>query len=243
MPPDLINQLNHNGFALPPGRIDSDLLSRLDRCFADLVPRAGLRNLLDDFPVARQLLADPFLLQLTRQLFDQPAFVVRATLFDKQPDTNWSVAWHQDQAIAVEKRHDLTGFGPWSIKDGVPHVEPPINILERMTSIRLHLEDCTEDHGPLVVSPATHRLGRLIGDEVAQAVQTHGEVACHINAGSTLVMKPLTLHRSSKMTRGNRRRVIHLDCSDQPLPPPLTWKYNAAFAPRLIKPPPTSPLP
>lgn len=120
-------------------------------------------------------------------------------------------------------------FGPWSVKNGVHHVEPPLHILERITAIRLHLEDCTEDHGPLIVSPKTNHLGRLTGEKIAEALQVHGEEIATVDAGSVLVMKPLTLHRSSKMAHGKRRRVIHLDCTDQALPEPLAWKYDAAF--------------
>src|SRR5215831_18558080 len=35
---------------------------------------------------------------------------VRAILFDKTHATNWSLAWHQDRTIAVERRIDVDGF-------------------------------------------------------------------------------------------------------------------------------------
>lgn len=223
------DELNRNGFVLPQGRIAPSLLSALDDVFLEPDYHAGRRDLLSAEPLTQKLLNDPFICQIIDQLFDQQAFVVRATLFDKQPDANWSVTWHQDQAIAVNERHDLPGFGPWSIKNGIQHVEPPVDILEHMTAIRLHLEDCTAAHGPLVVSPKTHLFGRLTGNKITQAIETHGEETTTVNAGSVLVMKPLTLHRSSKMAEGKRRRVIHLDCTDQFLPEPLVWKYGATF--------------
>ena len=55
-----------------------------------------------------------------------PAFPVRALLFDKTPGTNWKVPWHQDLAIAVAERREVEDFGPWSVKDGVPHVHAPV---------------------------------------------------------------------------------------------------------------------
>lgn len=223
-------ELAANGFVLPNGQIARDLLRKLDDIFTKPNPQAGRRDLLAAVPVTQSLLADTFLCSLIQQLFDSPAFVVRATLFDKQPAANWSVTWHQDRAIAVEAKHDVAGYGPWSIKNQVHHVEPPVDVLERMTSIRLHLENCTDAHGPLVVSPRTHGQGRLRGDHATQAIQSHGEQVCCVNAGSVLVMKPLTLHRSSKMADGLRRRVIHLDCADRSLPNLLAWKYRAAFA-------------
>ncbi|MEM8738479.1 MAG: phytanoyl-CoA dioxygenase family protein [Planctomycetota bacterium] len=225
----LRDQLEANGFVLPKGLIDSSLLDALDQTFTKFDRQAGRRDLLSAEPITQRLLRDPFLCQLVDGLFDRQAFVVRATLFDKQPNANWSVTWHQDQAIAVSDRHDCPGFGPWSIKNGVQHVEPPRDVLERMTAIRLHLEDCTEAHGPLIISPKTHLLGRLTGDKISQVVRDYGEEVVTINAGSVLVMKPLTLHRSLKMAEGKRRRAIHLDCTDQALPEPLAWKYNAGF--------------
>ncbi|MFB0613016.1 hypothetical protein [Aurantiacibacter poecillastricola] len=35
---------------------------------------------------------------------------VRAVFFDKTPNMNWSLAWHQDRTIAVRKRTDVAGF-------------------------------------------------------------------------------------------------------------------------------------
>lgn len=67
---------------------------------------------------------------------------VRAVVFDKTPETNWSVAWHQDRTIVVRSRIAVEGFGPWSVKDGLIHVEPPVSVLEGMVTLRLHLDDC-----------------------------------------------------------------------------------------------------
>src|SRR5262245_12655616 len=66
------------------------------------------------------------------------AFITRSILFDKSPTTNWDVSWHQDTAIAVRERRDAPDFGPWSVKNGVPHVRPPSIVLEHMVTIRIH---------------------------------------------------------------------------------------------------------
>ena len=215
--------LEQEGYALPPGQIDKALLRDLDKTFSAADQRAGQRNLLATAPRVGDLLRDPHVVRIAGAIFTQPAFVVRATLFDKQPDANWSVTWHQDQAIAVRARQDVAGFGPWSTKHGVTHVEPPIRVLQSMVALRIHLEDCTIDHGPLVVAPGTHRLGRLTGDPLTAAVESRGDHACTLDAGQVLVIRPLLLHRSSKTAPGLRRRVIHLDLADQPLPLPLQW--------------------
>ena len=56
---------------------------------------------------------------------------VRAILFDKSAQTNWSLAWHQDRTICVKRRIDVAGFGPWTTKAGLHHVAPPFDILLR----------------------------------------------------------------------------------------------------------------
>ncbi len=38
-------------------------------------------------------------------------FRCEAILFDKIPDANWNVPWHQDVTIAVQERVEAEGFG------------------------------------------------------------------------------------------------------------------------------------
>jgi hypothetical protein len=69
------------------------------------------------------------------------ATLVRATLFDKTPGANWPVPWHWDLTICVAVRLEAPGFGPWTLKAGVHHVQPPVEVLETMVAVRVHLED------------------------------------------------------------------------------------------------------
>ena len=56
---------------------------------------------------------------------------VRAILFNKSPEANWSLAWHQDRTICVREKREAPGFGPWTIKSGMVHVAPhPIYLRE-----------------------------------------------------------------------------------------------------------------
>ena len=34
----------------------------------------------------------------------------RATLFDKSPQANWLVVWHQDTALPLRRRLDISGW-------------------------------------------------------------------------------------------------------------------------------------
>lgn len=134
---------------------------------------------------------------------------VRSILFDKTAAENWAVPWHQDLTIAVAKRVEVPGFGPWSIKDGLPHVQPPVDLLERMVTLRLHLDDTPAENGALRIIPGSHRHGRL-GAEAIQSARGR-EVVCACGAGDILLMRPLVLHASSRSAAPMRRRVIHVE--------------------------------
>ena len=221
-----------HGFDRPPGSIDHALRASLCVALDRTGDTAGRRNLLDAFPETRALLADPLVGKLIHDALGPDAFVVRATLFDKRPDANWAVTWHQDQAIAVTERHDVPGFGPWSVKHGVVHVEPPAAVLAGMVAVRIHLDPCPKDNGALVALPGSHRVGRVDVETFRRQHPEVEETPLPVHAGGVLLMKPLTLHRSSKCAAGGRRRVIHFDCANAELPGGLTWAVRHPFGPR-----------
>ncbi len=125
------------------------------------------RNLLTYCDEVRERSCSDPLLGLARSTIGEGARPVKATLFDKMPDANWAIRWHQDQVIAVRVRIEVDGFGPWSIKAGVPHVRAPAAVLERMVALRIHLDDCDADNGCLQVIPSSHRAGQLSPEDAA----------------------------------------------------------------------------
>ncbi len=86
----------------------------------------AIRNLLETVPVVRDLAESAVVCSFVEPILGPGAFAVRGLLFDKTPEANWKVAWHQDLTIAVRQRKEVPGFGPWSVKAGVPHVQAPI---------------------------------------------------------------------------------------------------------------------
>lgn len=149
-----------------------------------------------------------------------PGFqVVRSILFDKTPDENWPVAWHQDLTIAVTQQMDLTGYGPWSIKDGTIHVQPPEEVLKSMLTLRIHLDETPASNGALRIVPGSH-LHRQPTIENPEA----REVVCECHPGDVLAMSPLILHASSRSMIPSRRRIIHFEYADpSALHPLLDW--------------------
>jgi ectoine hydroxylase-related dioxygenase (phytanoyl-CoA dioxygenase family) len=147
---------------------------------------------------------------------------VRAILFDKTADANWTVPWHQDRSIAVQERTDAPGFGPWSIKAATVHVQPPVDVLRRMLTLRLHLDPCDRNNGPLRVIAGTHHR-MLDPHEIYELVARGPETACTTGAGGLLLMRPLLLHASSPATQPVHRRVIHLEFGPRALPSGVHW--------------------
>jgi Phytanoyl-CoA dioxygenase (PhyH) len=149
---------------------------------------------------------------------------VRSILFDKTPAENWPVFWHQDLTIAVAEEIPVCGYGPWSRKEGAPHVQPPLHLLESMITIRLHLDDTPAANGALRVIPGSHRKGKIPGEAVAEYATASQSVFCEYQAGDVLLMSPLLLHSSQRSASPFRRRVVHFEYARrEDLHPDLKW--------------------
>ena len=151
------------------------------------------------------------------------ARAVRAILFDKTPGTNWALGWHQDRTVAVQTRQDMLRWGPWSVKAGIQHVEPPFALIERMVTLRIHLDATPADNAPLLVAPGSHRLGRVAEADIEAAVARCGSVACLADRGDVWAYATPILHASAASTGHAHRRVLQVDYSAEALPAPLAW--------------------
>jgi hypothetical protein len=186
------------------------------------VSGAGRRGLLA-LPAVATLARSPRLLDLVRPYLPVEPLPVRAIYFDKSPVANWLVSWHQDLTLALCARVEHPGFGPWSTKDGIPHVQPPIELLQQMLTIRLHLDDADETNGALRVLPGSHRLGRLSAERIQALRSQQSDILCRVSAGDALLMRPLLLHASSRSTSTRHRRVLHIEYAAFTLPSGLHW--------------------
>ena len=66
-----------------------------------------------------------------------------------------------------------------------------------MLALRLHLDPCTTDNGPVRVLDGTHRLGRLAPDAIDRLRAEQRESVCLVAEGAILAFRPLLLHASS----------------------------------------------
>lgn len=83
-------------------------------------------------PLAPLLATEGCIGAVAASVLGQGAKPVRAILFNKSAETNWSLAWHQDRTICVRERREAPGFGPWTVKGGMLHVAPPFELLSKM---------------------------------------------------------------------------------------------------------------
>lgn len=197
----------------------ADLIRVFDRLLATGAGnRAGLEH-----PVVRDLAASPGVRGLVEPVLGGAAFAYRATLFDKTSTANWPVAWHQDLVVPVQARHDATGFGHWSRKQGTWYVQPPAEILGTLLAVRIDVDGSDEQNGALAVLPGTHRDGVLSPEKVAAAAACIAPTTCRVPRGGALRMRPLVLHSSSRALQPSHRRVVHFEFAAAPLPHGLAF--------------------
>lgn len=149
--------------------------------------------------------------------------LVRAIYFNKTKAANWGVAWHQDKTIAVRQKIETPGFINWTIKEGVIHVQPPLEIMQNIITLRIHLDNTNQDNGALKIIPQSHQLGFLMPKQIEEIKHNKEAILCIVNAGDALIMSPLVLHASSKATVFTNRRILHLKYASIELPNNLNW--------------------
>lgn len=234
-----LDEFAHRGFVIVPSLLDEVTIAQLVETLDEALnrddrlgrSRHAMRHLLTRVEAIRRLVRNSVIGDLIRDLTGDTAGAVRGIYFDKLPGANWKVPWHQDRTIAVKRRLEVEGFGPWSEKEGVVHVEPPQSVLMDMVAIRISLDGCTAGNGALRVIPGSHCEGKLSPDQVSSLRQRIGEVVCEVPQGGAMLMRPLLLHASSPAVAPLHRRVIHLEFAGAALLGGLDWAEFVPIAP------------
>lgn len=198
-------------------------LANLEAAFAG---SAGTRHRRMPVQLIGDLKQHPILDPLAKRLIGNSARLVRIVAFDKTPEANWFVPWHQDRTVALANRSEVMGFEQWTTKNGTVHAEPPIALLEQMATLRVHLDPCDEAAGPLEVVPGSHLDGRLDRSGVKAMLAGRASRLCLAEPGDILAMRPLLLHRSKRAIAPLRRRVLHLEYCAAPLAAGLDWSLD-----------------
>jgi hypothetical protein len=232
---DRLPALDRDGFVVVPGVFTpaeaTTIADELSAALAAGDGRPGLRsggravvaarNVLELYPRAATVWRRGPLVELLGEVLGSRFGLVRVLFFDKPPDRTWALAWHKDLTVAV-RDYTLPSqqFRKPTLKAGVPHVEAPCALLERMLTLRIHLDDVTDENGPLRIVPGSHRSGK----EAAASPAEPAVIRCR--RGDVLAMRPLVSHSSGASTPGTRRhrRVLPLEFAGcEKLPDGFCW--------------------
>uniref|UniRef100_UPI00404B7EC5 phytanoyl-CoA dioxygenase family protein n=1 Tax=Flavobacterium sp. TaxID=239 RepID=UPI00404B7EC5 len=187
----------------------------------------AIRQFHKEIPQTMEIILNENLKQIIKSNFGNDFFITKSIFFDKPEKSNWFVAYHQDLTISVNKKAEVTHFINWTNKQNQFAVQPPTEILEKNFTIRIHIDKTTKENGALKVLNESHKKGivRIENVDIENTVET----ICEVEKGGIMIMKPLLFHASSKTTNNERRRVIHLEFSNQNLPQELNWSERTDF--------------
>jgi Phytanoyl-CoA dioxygenase (PhyH) len=203
--------------------VNANVLNVLEKEFTDF-PAASAGHRLSGIASLCPILASSGTVGLIASGFlGESCKPVRATLLNKSESNNWALGWHQDRTIAVRERRNCVGFRAWNIKAGVVHVEPPFEFIERMITLRVHLDDVSETNAPLKIAPGSHLLGRVEHKRLIALMERSDVVSCLAARGDVWAYATPIFHASSRAEKPARRRVLQIDYSCEALPRGLEW--------------------
>ena len=172
---------------------------------------SGLRQVERQIPAVADFIHGEVIDELVSSYLGEKGCFLRALLFDKRPERNWPVGWHQDLALVTEHPERFPAITPWRKRGHSYHHQGHLSALENMLTVRLHIDDADRQNGCLKLIPKTHRLGILNAETIQDFCNSHPEQHCEARAGELLVMSPLILHASSRSQLPTHRRVLHIE--------------------------------
>lgn len=234
------NQINSEGFAIIEAmysdteiekiisEIEKVTLTKTDNStFRKSDDLFAIRQFHKEIPETLPYVFNQNLIEVIKTNFGENYFITKSIYFDKPEKSNWFVSYHQDLTISVNKKIEVEYFENWTVKQNQFAVQPPKEILENNFTIRIHLDTTTKDNGALKVLNASHKKGISRVENINLNEET--ETICEVEKGGIMIMKPLLFHASNKTTNNERRRVIHIEFSNQILPNELEWSEKAYF--------------
>ena len=187
----------------------------------------AIRQFHKEVPETIKYIFNEKLKEIISKNFGDDYFITKSIYFDKPEKSNWFVSYHQDLTISVNRKIELENFENWTNKQNQFAVQPPSEILENNFTIRIHLDKTTKENGALKVLNKSHKKGIYRTENIN--IEDETETICEIDKGGIMIMKPLIFHASNKTTNNERRRVIHIECSNQILPNELEWSEKMNF--------------
>ena len=221
-------ELNDKGYTIIHNIFSEEEVSAINKAISELDVSGtsfrrtndlfAIRRFLKEAPSIRSMIFNNRLNELINTLFGKDYFVIRSIYFDKPAQSNWFVSYHQDLTISVNKKIEMDGYNHWTVKQGQFAVQPPLEILKSIFTIRIHLDETDKMNGALKVIPGSH----LKGIHNVDLEKEKSEI-CEVAKGGVMLMKPLLLHSSGRSSNERRRRVVHIEFCNTHLPAGLEW--------------------
>jgi ectoine hydroxylase-related dioxygenase (phytanoyl-CoA dioxygenase family) len=202
---DIVDAFAERGYAVVADVLDAGACDELAASLEAQADAIDARRWLDVDAVARTakaLTSHPVLIGLLPTV---PS-ALQCTCFDKAPGRNWTVGPHQDLSLPLPGEPSKHSRGV-SRKDGAWFVQAESNVLAQLVAVRLQLDGV--DDGALEVVAGSHKLGRLDEHGLRDLAAHRPRERVAVPRGGVLVMRPLLVHSSRKLTSGHRRRVLH----------------------------------
>lgn len=204
---DCLDKFASQGFLVLEQVLDDERLNEIEVCckkVADVeVGSRGLLSLDWGRYLAIYLKGHPSIIPF----LPKAAKAIQCNYFVKDQESNWSVTLHRDLSIPVKSKISSLDWGAWSEKEGVMYAQPPQHVLQSLVVVRVHLENNTIDNGALELVAGSHKHLEKQGKRKC----------CTVSKNGVLLMKPLTLHASTKVKEG-QRRVLHFVFGPENLP-------------------------
>lgn len=228
-------QQNHinfytKGYQTIPKVYSKTAIARIVRLLdqKNIAQKFGIREFLALYPEIADQVLSPRLLELIRAILPDCHHLIKSIYFDKPPNANWIVNWHQDLTINLKAKQETPAFKNWRVLEDRVVVQPNRAILEGILTVRIHLDDCTSANGALRVIEGSHQQGVIdIKDWMKE--KPGKEVVCEVPSGGVFLMHPLLLHASRRTENEQNRRVLHLEFCEDVLPEGLIWKEAVVF--------------
>lgn len=235
-----LNEINSEGFAIIDKVYSENeinkIISEIEKVTENETANSTFRKSEDLFairqfhkeiPETLSFIFNQKLRKIIKLNFGEDYFITKSIYFDKPEKSNWFVGYHQDLTISVNKKVEIENYENWTTKQNQFAVQPPKEILEQNFTIRIHIDKTTNENGALKVLNKSHEKGIVRTENIE--VEKEIETICEVGKGGVMIMKPLLFHASNKTTNNERRRVIHIEFSNQKLPSELEWSEKINY--------------
>ena len=183
----------------------------------------GLSHADEKLSSIKKLVGSDKLVRLATDILGSKPSTLRVIYLDKTKKGNWFLPWHQDIKAAINKKDESLNWECWSYENETNYVQLPREVLEKMVTFRINLDDANEDNACLQVIPQSHIFGVLSNEKIKKVVDNKEAINCCVKAGDLVLMRPHILHASSKANHPSSRGVVHIEYCAYKLPKGLHW--------------------